>query len=94
MTLEVAATAILEPEINVLLEFLKLILKLPVLELHLLDLSGHLPDLILKVLDADDQAGVRTAAGSIRRIRAAVALRITPAADIVRRRAIVLREAQ
>ena len=88
-----AAAAVLEPEIHVLLEFLELILKLLVFELHLLDLPGHLPDLILEPFDADDQAGVGAAAGCIRRITAAIALRITTT-DIIRRHAVVLREAE
>src|SRR5215207_3470989 len=47
----------LEAELDVLLELPQLVLELPVLELQLLDMAGHLPDLVLEPVHAHDEVG-------------------------------------
>ncbi len=48
-------SALLETELNILLELAELIPELPVFVLQLLDLAGHLPDLALEPAHADDE---------------------------------------
>ena len=52
-----AAAALLEAELDVLLELADLILELPVLELELLDLPRELAHLVLEAAEADDGVG-------------------------------------
>ena len=50
-----AALEFLEPELHILLVLGELVLKPLVLKLQLLDLAGHLPDLVLEPIDPDQE---------------------------------------